>query len=229
MKDYVVVFDKTALTNIADLDNNLRNYNHEEADTGIILHALDVSKRDRFSELVVFCSDTDVLLILLHDFDKLSSSTIFKTINREFVLRKTYGILAPSVCKALLGFQAISGCDQTGRFSGFSKISFWEIFLDLPNNVLDEFSSLGGSTLLSDSALNTLEQFVLWLYCKNKVPSGIKNLSDLRWKMFSKQQADSQRLPPTSDTFRQKVLRSHYTVIVWKQSHVPSQALPNPE
>ena len=80
MKDYVVVFEKTVLTNRADLDNNLRNYNHEEADTGIVLHALDVSKRGPFSELVVFSSDTDVLLILLHYFEKLSSSTIFKTI-----------------------------------------------------------------------------------------------------------------------------------------------------
>ena len=125
------------------------------------------------------------MLILLHYFDKLSSRTIFKTINREFELRKIYENLDPSVCKALLGFHAISGCDQTGRFSGFSKTYCWEIFLDLPNNVLDEFSSLNGSTLPSDSTLNTLEQFVLRLYCKNKVPSGIKNLSDLRWKMFS--------------------------------------------
>ena len=108
VKDYAVGFDKTVLTNIADLDNNLRNYNHEEADTGIALHALDVSKRDSFSESVVFCSDTDVLLILLHYFDKLSSSTIFRTINREFVLRPIYENLAPSVCKALLGFDAIS-------------------------------------------------------------------------------------------------------------------------
>ena len=54
MKDYIVVFDKTVLTNIADLDNNLRNYNHEEADTGIVPYALDVSKRDPFSELVAF-------------------------------------------------------------------------------------------------------------------------------------------------------------------------------
>ena len=96
VKHYVVVFDKTVLTNMPDLDNNLRNYNHEETDTGIVLHALDVSKRDPFSELVVFCSDTDVLLILLHYFDdKLSSSTIFKTINREFVQRKIYENVAP--------------------------------------------------------------------------------------------------------------------------------------
>ena len=131
--------------------------------------------------------------------------------------------------KLYLASHAISDCDQTGRFSGFSKTSFWEIFLDLPNNVLDEFSSLEGSTLLSDSTLNTLEQFILRLYCKNKVPSGSKSLSNLRWKMFSKQQADSERLPPTSDTFLQKVLRSHCTVMVSGQSHVPSQALPNPD
>ena len=149
MKNYVVVFHKTVLTNIVDLDDNLRNYNHEEAGTGIVLHALDISKRDPFSELVVFCSDTDVLLILLHYFDKLSSSTIFKT-NREFVLRKIYENLAWSVCKALLGFHAISGCNQAGSFSDFSKTSCWEIFLDLPNNVLDKFSSLSGSTLPSD-------------------------------------------------------------------------------
>ena len=109
------------------------------------------------SELVVFCSDTSILLILLHYFDKLSSSMIFETINREFVLRKIYENLAPSVCKALLGFHTISGCDQTRRFSCFLKTSCWEIFLDLPNNVLDEFSSLGGSTLPSDSTLNILE------------------------------------------------------------------------
>ena len=117
MKDYIVVFDKTVLTNIADLDNNLRNYNHEEADTGIVPHALEVSKRDPFSELLFFCSDTDVLLILLQYFDKLSSSTIFKTIYKEFVVRKIYEHLAHSVCKALLCFHALSGCDQTGRFS----------------------------------------------------------------------------------------------------------------
>ena len=101
--------------------------------------------------------------------------------------------------------------------------------MDLPSTVLNEFSSLGGSTLSFDSTLNILEQFLLWLYCRNKVPCGIKILSDLRWKMFSKQQADSERLLPTSETFWQKVLWSHYTVMVWKQSRIPSEALPNPE
>ena len=137
MKHYAVVFDKTVLTNIADLDSNLINYNHEEADTGIVLHAPDVSKRDPFSELVVSCSDTVVLLILLHYFDKLSSSTIFKTINREFVLRKIYENLAPSV------FHAISGCDQTGRFSYFSKTSLLEDIFELTKQCIGRIFKFG--------------------------------------------------------------------------------------
>ena len=56
-KDYVIVYGKSCLTNLPDLDQELRtNYTHEEADTGIVLHALDVSKRDQCGELVISCS-----------------------------------------------------------------------------------------------------------------------------------------------------------------------------
>ena len=47
---------------MVDLDQDLSDHNNEEADTLIILHALDVTKRDPFSDLVVYCSDADVLL-----------------------------------------------------------------------------------------------------------------------------------------------------------------------
>ena len=89
-KDFVVVFNETVFSNMSDLDDQLSDYNHEETDTGIVLHAVDVSKRDPFTELVILCSDTDVLLILLHYFDDLCGTTVFKTINREFILRKIH-------------------------------------------------------------------------------------------------------------------------------------------
>ena len=78
--DYVIVYQQTVLTNLTDFDQHLRSYCHEEADTGIVLHALDVSKRNPFTDMVISCSDTDVLLILLNYFEDLTSSTIFKTI-----------------------------------------------------------------------------------------------------------------------------------------------------
>ena len=44
----------------------------------IVFRAIDVTKRDSFSELVVMCSDTDVLLLILHYFEMISSSTILR-------------------------------------------------------------------------------------------------------------------------------------------------------
>ena len=221
IKDFVVVYDETVFTNIPDLDDSLYDYNHEEADTGIVLHAIDASQRHRFMELVMLCSDTDVLLILLHYFDRLSSTTVFKTINREFHIRKIHDKLSADLCNGLLGFHALSGCDQTGKFFGYFKATCWGIFLSLPVAELKEFSNHSSSTLTS-STIDSLERFVVRLYSRNQVPK------DLRWRMFTKQQADSHKLPPTSEAFRQKILRSHYTAMVWKQSHIASQTLPQP-
>ena len=148
-KDFVIVLNGNVTSNMSDLDENLFNFNHEEADTGIVLHAIDVTKRDPFSELVILCSDTDVLLILLHYFESLCTSTIFKTVNREFVLRKIHCQLSLNVCKALLGFHAITGCDQTGRFLGYTKLSCWETFLLVDDDVLQGFSQLGSSSQLT--------------------------------------------------------------------------------
>ncbi|XP_066919527.1 uncharacterized protein [Clytia hemisphaerica] len=227
VKDFVIVFKETVFSNIPDLNQELFIYNHEEADTAIVLHAIDASARKDFIELVILCSDTDVLLILLHYFDRISSTTIFKTINKEFVLREIHERLSPEICKGLLGFHAMSGCDQTGKFLGYTKSSCWEIYSSLPEDELKAFADLG-STDLSPSTFESLEMFVVRLYCRNKVPKEVKNLSDLRWRMFTKQQADSSKLPPTSEALRQKILRCHYTVTVWKQSHISSQSLPDP-
>ena len=78
-KDFVVVFDRSCFSNLADLEESLKTYGQEEADTGIVLHAIDVCRRDPFSELTISCSDTDALLIVLNYFKQLPSTTIFKT------------------------------------------------------------------------------------------------------------------------------------------------------
>ena len=54
--DYVVVYGNTCITDLMNL---------KETGTGIVLHALDVSEPEPFINLVISCSDTDVLLIRL--------------------------------------------------------------------------------------------------------------------------------------------------------------------
>ena len=141
--DYVIVYGHTCVTNIADLDPDLKTYNQEEADTGIVLHALDVSRRNPFSELVISCSDTDVLLILLNYFEELCVSTVFKTTQHTINLRLVYEALGADLCKALLGFHALTGCDQTGKFYGFSKLACWKALTSSPPETIQALQCLG--------------------------------------------------------------------------------------
>ena len=141
-KDFVVVLD-SCFSNLADLEESLRTYGQEEADAGIVLHAIDVCRRDPFSELTISCSHTDVLLILLNYFEQLPSTTIFKTTEHCYNLRQIFERFTPRVCKALLGLPAFTGRDQTGKFHGFSKRSCWEIFTSSTNETINPFINLG--------------------------------------------------------------------------------------
>ena len=179
--DFVIIFGNTCITNLHDSDSNLKQYSHEEADTGIVLHVIDVSRRDPFTEIVVSCSDTDVFLILLHYFEEISTSVVFRSIHHDINLRFLFEKLGPSLCKALLGFHAITGCDQTGKFFGISKLSCWKTFLVSPPSIIAGLSKLGnGYEKPTDNDLNELEVFVLNLYRK-KLPPNVRSLSSLRW------------------------------------------------
>ena len=44
----------------------MKAHDHEEADTLLVLQAIDVANRYPFTEVVVFSPDTDVFLLLVH-------------------------------------------------------------------------------------------------------------------------------------------------------------------
>ena len=123
------VYGTTCDINIQDLDPTLFDHSQEEADTSIILHAIDVTQRNPFSDLVIRCSDTNVLLILLYYFDELCSTTIFSTNEHDMPLQPLAEKLNFDLSKGLLGFHALTGSDQTGIFFSYSKLSFWETYL----------------------------------------------------------------------------------------------------
>ena len=119
-KEYVIVYGNSLPTNVANLNKQLDNYTKEEAGTSIAFHARDVTKRNPFSELVVMCSDTDVLLLLLHYFERISSSTIFRQLSMNTPYARHENLI-PDIRKSLLGFHVLSGCDQKRKYPGYSK------------------------------------------------------------------------------------------------------------
>ena len=50
------------------------------------------------------------------------------------------------------------------------------------------------------------------------------SLAEARWVLYTKLQ-DSNKLPPTADALKFKILRSHLTCLVWKSSHLRSTIL----
>ena len=68
---YVVTYDLVSESNICGYPEYMKAHDHEEADTLLVLQAIDVAKIDAFTEVVVFSPDTDVFLLLVHYFDVL--------------------------------------------------------------------------------------------------------------------------------------------------------------
>ena len=56
---------------------------------------------------------------------------------------------------------------------------------------------------------------------------GILTLAELRWRMFSKKQADSEKLPPTLATLEEKLNGAHYISLQWKSSLISNPSLPD--
>ena len=173
------------------------------------------------------CSNTDVMLILLNYFDELNNNTIFRTLHHDIILQQIYESIGLKMCKAILGFHAISGCDQTGKLYRISKLSSWKVFVSSNDEIITALTNLGESVSKPTGIdVKGLEMFVLHLYCK-KLPLKIKNLEDLRWYLFSKKQSEAQNLPPANAALLQEILRAHYTVFQWKSSHLSSPVLPD--
>ena len=59
---YVKSYKSKCLTNVRDFDYG---HNHKETDTLIILYCFQIAKIGPFIEVIIVCSETDVLLMLL--------------------------------------------------------------------------------------------------------------------------------------------------------------------
>ena len=96
--------------------------NHEEADTRIILHALE-AKECGYQRTIVICKDTDVIVLLAHFKHLLSQELWMQTgKSKEKKYIPIHDIQLPqSVSHNLPAFHALTGCDTVSQFHGISK------------------------------------------------------------------------------------------------------------
>ena len=107
-KKFVVTYDTKSTTNIETSAVNLQTHDHEEADTLLILHSIEVAKRIPFCECTIYSPDTDVFLLLINYYPTLPMVTKFRTGKkddlRDIYIGPCFESLGPSRASALLGF-----------------------------------------------------------------------------------------------------------------------------
>ena len=111
------------------------------------LHSVDASKSNPFCQLYIACWNTDVLLLLLYFYPQICYNTVFHATTRGIDLGCAYNALENEKRMALLGFHAFAGCDLTGRFSGFSKITCFNTFKS-NSFIYKVFASLGKTAMV---------------------------------------------------------------------------------
>ena len=228
-KKFAVSYDTVTVSNITGIEPKLNGNTHEEADTLLTLHALDVTRQNPFRQLHVFSPDTDVFLLLIHYYPQLPTLTKFKTgqgsKKRLIDVHAAYEALGPDKSAAVLAFHAFMGCDQTSKFSGKSKLACWKIFIQSDNNIIEAFQQLGENDGdVNIKVIKHLEKYVIKLFCTSNINA---TLAEARWYLFSKYQ-DCDRLPPTAAALKFKVLWTHLICLIWKTSHWQHPRSPDP-
>ncbi|KAI5651982.1 hypothetical protein NE865_00319 [Phthorimaea operculella] len=195
--------------------NVLRNVDHlrstqEEADTRFVLHGIDI-KQSGFERLIVNSRDTDVLLLVMHFYERLPSVVWIKSGTSKkpkFIDVKNINnnnlLASVDKRKALLAYHSLTGCDTTSALSGHTKKSSWPIF----HQHYHLLSNFGTSPHPTEVQLSNAERFVILMYT-NKKPGlqDSNNLDDLRAAMFQNIR-ELDKLPPTREAFRQHALRA---------------------
>lgn len=203
--------------------------NQEEADTKILLHAVDATS-DGATEIQIHSPDTDVLVLALRRYPELCDNVSFVTgtgANRRTIqLGPIVEALGQTRSAALPAFHAISGADVTGSFSGYAKTLCWQAFMKIEEDVARQIARLGTTTALPEEVMEAVEKFVCKLYAPK---TSLTSVKELRWWLFRKKQAQSEKLPPTMSALRQAVLRAHYQALVWSNDVVANPELPCPE
>ena len=92
--------------------------NQEEADTHLLLHSAHATK-DGFEAVVIFSEDTDFFIMLLAFHDTIGMQLFQKCGTK--VRKKVGSGVGISVCQALVGMHAFTGCDTVSTFAGKPK------------------------------------------------------------------------------------------------------------
>jgi len=135
-----------------------------------------------------------------------------------------WAALEPDRAKALPGLHACLWGRQHWSVAWIGKPTWFKLFIAAENDVSEALCMLCDDVDTSEDLQLTLAKFV----CTAYRPKGIQfsSIPELRWHLFCKYMAESEKLPPTSGALKQHILRAYVQARVLGQAAaVPQQEL----
>ena len=232
-KIVVTAFEDKALISKGAMVENLSPCNHEEADTRVFLHALDMRRHNSIEHVMIKTVDTDVVVLAVALFAELNIKELWIDFGSGqnqayYPIHTIYNSLGPEKSKGLLFFHAFTGCDQTSFFANCRKKSAWSTWFNF-DGVTETFIKLSSKPTITTvkEAMPMLERFVVLMYDRS---SNCIDVNSCRRNLFVKKGRGMEALPPTFAALLQHSYRAAYQAgYVWRQSLVGQQQLPPPE
>ena len=195
--------------------------NHEEADTLMICLAAKASQRCPDAQLVFFSPDTDVLVLAVTHYEKLCKKTSISMVSGMVDVEPIWRALGEEKAQALSTFHAFTGADNIGKFSGIAKTRWFQQYMKADVNLPRALMKLPMEGDLTQEVKDELAKFVCLRYC----PKGIciTSIPDLRWHLFCKQLAESNKVPPTLGALEEHIKRVRLQSRVWFQATIMQQ------
>ncbi len=196
---------------------------HEEADILITQHAVAASVLDKSVHVV--CDDTDVFVLLVDYYNskcrvKSVPVIMLSPVNNRAVV-DIHGTAAThqDITDDLLAMHGLSGADTVAALHHIGKATALKV-LKTGNYPL---SQIGDDKADINSFIAQATHFVCAAY--GKTVESCTSMTDCRVKLWrlktARNGATSVKLcslPPTSDAFRENVLRCHMQVAIWKSA-----------
>ena len=172
--------------------------NHEEADSRMMIHALDASLHGH-QRIKIRSNDTDVVVLavsiaLTHPLDELWIS--FGSSKKVCYLPAH--TIATSLGREKAGvlnmFDALTGCDTVSFFSGRGKKTAWDVWKVFPELTPVLKALLMLPVDIDDTCLDVIERFVILLYDRT---SSLTRVNEARQELFSRKARSLDNIPPT--------------------------------
>lgn len=210
---------------------------HEEADTKIIYHVCNFKELEPPYNVLIRCSDTDILVIMLGNMNFLQKEVeVWMDVGvgksqRNINVSKLYESLGTKVCDSLPAFHALTGCDFNPAFFRKGKK---RPFLLLRNSdkYMDALTNLSKyRDGVDEEVFNEVEEFVCRMYGYKK----LNRINEIRSAIFLKtyntmkdkeifrqkvQSFDASALPPCQSELREHLKRTAYISQIWSNAHL---------